>query len=116
MTEIYDYLRLLFARIGVPHCPKCGRQIQSQSIDQIVEQIMRLPTGTKFSVLAPIVKDQKGEHRKILEKLRADGFVRVRVDGDVKNLDEEIKLNKKVKHSIEAVIDRLVMKDGLRTR
>ena len=116
VTEIYDYLRLLFARIGKPHCPKCGRPIQSQSVDQIVEQIMRLPTGTKFSVLAPIVKEQKGEHRKLLEKLRADGFVRVRVDGSIKNLDEEIKLNKKVKHSIEAVIDRLVSKDGMRSR
>ncbi|MBQ9479982.1 MAG: excinuclease ABC subunit UvrA [Selenomonadaceae bacterium] len=116
VTEIYDYLRLLFARIGKPHCPKCGRPIQSQSVDQIVEQIMRLPTGTKFSVLAPIVKEQKGEHRKLLEKLRADGFVRARVDGSIKNLDEEIKLNKKVKHSIEAVIDRLVSKDGMRSR
>ena len=116
VTEIYDYLRLLFARVGKPHRPKCGRPIQSQSLDQIVDRIMRLPTGTKFSVLAPIVKDQKGEHRKVIEKLRADGFVRVRVDGSIKNLDEELKLNKKVKHSIEVVIDRLIAKDGMRAR
>ena len=116
VTEIYDYLRLLFARAGHPHCPKCGRPIQSQSVDQIVGQIMQLPLGTKFSILAPIVKDQKGEHRKVFEQIRRDGYVRMRVDGEIYDASEEVSLEKNKKHTIEVVVDRLVIRDGIRQR
>ena len=116
VTEIYDYLRLLYARVGRPHCPVCGRPIAGQSLDQIVEQILALPEGTKFTVNAPVVRDRKGEFRDVLEELRADGFTRVKVDGEVRLLEEEIVLDKKFKHEIEVVVDRLVLKPDLRQR
>lgn len=116
VTEIYDYLRLLFARIGVPHCPVCGRRIEKQTSDQIVDTILTLPEGAKFQVLAPVVKGRKGEYGKLFEELKAEGFTRVRVDGEVRTLDEEIKLDKKYKHTIDVVVDRLVIKASVRTR
>ena len=116
VTEVYDYLRLLYARIGRPHCPVCGRPIEGQSLDQIVEQILALPEGTKFTVNAPIVRDRKGEFRDLLEELRGDGFTRVKVDGEQRLLEDEIVLDKKFKHTIEVVVDRLVMKADLRQR
>jgi len=116
VTEIYDYLRLLYARVGRPHCPVCGRPIAGQSLDQIVEQILALPEGTKFTVNAPLVRDRKGEFRDVLDELRADGFTRVKVDGEVRLLEEEIVLDKKFKHTIEVVVDRLVLKPDLRQR
>ena len=116
VTEIYDYLRLLYARVGRPHCPVCGRPIAGQSLDQIVEQILALPEGTRFTVNAPVVRDRKGEFRDVLEELRADGFTRVKVDGEQRLLEEEIVLDKKFKHSIEVVVDRLVLKPDLRQR
>jgi excinuclease ABC subunit A len=116
VTEIYDYLRLLYARVGRPHCPICGRPIAGQSLDQIVEQVLALPEGTKFTVNAPVVRDRKGEYRDVLEELRRDGFTRVKVDGEQRLLEEEITLDKKFKHTIEVVVDRLVMKPDLRQR
>src|SRR6187551_1182841 len=116
VTEIYDYLRLLYARIGRPHCPICGRAIAGQSLDQIVEQVLRLDEGTKFTVNAPVVRDRKGEFKDILEELRRDGFTRVKVDGEQRLLEEEFELDKKFKHTIEVVVDRLVMKPDLRQR
>ena len=116
VTEIYDYLRLLYARVGRPHCPICGRPIAGQSLDQIVEQVLALPEGTKFTVDAPIVRGRKGEFRDVLEELRRDGFTRVKVDGEQRLLEEEIVLDKKFKHTIEVVVDRLVMKPDLRQR
>ena len=116
VTEIYDYLRLLYARVGRPHCPVCGRPIAGQSLDQIVEQILALPEGTKFTVNAPIVRDRKGEFRDVLDELRADGFTRVKVDGEIRLLEEEIVLDKKFKHEIDVVVDRLVLKPDLRQR
>ncbi|HSG14360.1 MAG TPA: excinuclease ABC subunit UvrA [Gaiellaceae bacterium] len=116
VTEVYDYLRLLFARIGRPHCPVCGRAIAGQSLDQIVEQVLRLGEGTKFTVNAPVVRDRKGEFRDVLDELRRDGFTRVKVDGEQRLLEEEIVLDKKFKHTIEVVVDRLVMKPELRQR
>ncbi|HXF98800.1 MAG TPA: excinuclease ABC subunit UvrA [Gaiellaceae bacterium] len=116
VTEIYDYLRLLYARIGRPHCPVCGRPITGQSLDQIVEQVLRLPEGTRFTVNAPVVRDRKGEFKDVLEELRRDGFTRVKVDGEQRLLEEEIELDKKYKHTIEVVVDRLVMKPDLRQR
>src|SRR5512134_3411308 len=116
VTEIYDYLRLLFARVGRPHCPVCGRPIAGQSIESIVDQVLRLPEGTKFTVNAPVVRDRKGEYRDVFEELRADGFTRVKVDGELRVLEEPIELDKKFKHTIEVVVDRLVMKPDLRTR
>ncbi len=116
VTEIYDYLRLLYARIGRPHCPICGRPIAGQSLDQIVEQVLRLPEGTKFTVNAPVVRDRKGEYKDVLEELRRDGFTRVKVDGEQRLLEETIELDKKYKHTIEIVVDRLVMKADLRQR
>jgi excinuclease ABC subunit A len=116
VTEIYDYLRLLYARIGRPHCPVCGRPIAAQSIESVVDQVMRLPEGTKFTVNAPVVRDRKGEYKDLLEQLRGEGFTRVKVDGAQRTLDEEIVLDKKYKHTIEVVIDRLVMKADLRHR
>ena len=114
VTEIYDYLRLLYARVGRPHCPVCGRPIAGQSLDQIVEQILALPEGTRFTVNAP-TRDRKGEFRDVLEELRADGFTRVKVD-ETRLLEEEIVLDKKFKHEIEAIVDRLVLKPDLRQR
>jgi len=116
VTEIYDYLRLLYARIGIPHCPVCGRPIERQTSDQIVDRILELAAGTKFQVLAPVVKGRKGEYGKMLDDLKREGFTRVRVDKEIRGLDEEIVLDKKYKHDIDVVIDRLVMKDGVRTR
>jgi excinuclease ABC subunit A len=116
VTEIYDYLRLLFARVGRPHCPVCGRPIAGQSIDSIVEQILALPEGTRFTVNAPVVRDRKGEFRDLFEELRNEGFSRIKVDGEPHTLDEPPALDKKFKHTIEVVVDRLVMKEDLRTR
>lgn len=116
VTEIYDYLRLLFARIGKPHCPKCGKPVKSQSVDQILAQILNLPEGTRFILLAPIVNQQKGTHKNIFDKLSAAGFVRVKVDGKIRELDEKISLAKTKKHTIELVVDRLVNRDGVRSR
>jgi len=116
VTEIYDYLRLLYARVGIPHCPECGRVIERQTPQQIVDRIAELPEGTKFQVLAPVVKGRKGEYGKLLEDLKKEGFTRVRVDREVKGLDEDITLDKKYKHDIEVVVDRLVMKDGITAR
>src|SRR5437870_308498 len=116
VTEIYDYLRLLYARVGRPHCPICGRPIAGQSIDAIVDQVLRLPEGTRFTVNAPVVRDRKGEYKDVFEELRADGFSRVKVDGETYLLEETPELDKKFKHTIEVVVDRLVMKPDLRTR
>ena len=116
VTEIYDYLRLLYARVGIPHCPKCGKEIKRQTIDQIVDKIKELPERTKFQVLAPIVRRKKGEHVKIFENAKKNGYARVRVDGYIYELSEEIKLEKNIKHNIEIIIDRLVIKDGIEKR
>lgn len=116
VTEIYDYLRLLFARIGIPHCPVCGKEIKQQSIDQIVDKILKLPDGTKFQILAPIAKGKKGEFQKELENASKSGFSRARIDGEVTDLSEKIKLKKNIKHNIEIIVDRLVMKDGIASR
>jgi excinuclease ABC subunit A len=116
VTEIYDYLRLLYARVGRPHCPVCGRPIAGQSLESIVDQILALPEGTRFTVNAPVVRDRKGEFRDVLEELRREGFTRVKVDGEQKLLEDEIVLDKKYKHTIEVVVDRLVLKPDLRTR
>src|SRR5881397_228834 len=116
VTEIYDYLRLLYARVGRPHCPVCGRPIAGQSLESIVDQILALPEGTRFTVNAPVVRDRKGEFRDLLEELRNEGFTRVKVDDEVKLLEEPIELDKKFKHAIEVVVDRLVLKPDLRTR
>ena len=113
VTEIYDYLRLLWARVGVPHCPKCGKEIRQQSIDQIVDQIMALPEGTRIQLMAPVVRSRKGEHVKVLEDAKKSGYVRVRVDGIMYDLTEEIKLEKNKKHIIEIVVDRLVIKPDI---
>ena len=116
VTEIYDYLRLLYARIGHPHCPECGRAITGQSAEQIVDQVLRLPEGTKFTVDAPIVRGRKGEFKDIFERLRGEGFTRVKVDGETLLLEDEIALDKKFKHDVAVVVDRLVLKDDLRRR
>ncbi len=116
VTEIYDYFRLLFARAGIPHCPKCGRVIERQSVDQIVDSIMSLPERTKIQLLAPVVRGRKGEHVKILEDAKKSGYVRVRIDGIIYDLSEEIKLEKNKKHAIEIVIDRLIVKEGIEKR
>ena len=116
VTEIYDYLRLLWARIGVPHCPKCGKEIRQQTVDQITDQLMQLPEGTRIQLLAPVVRGRKGEYVKIFEDARKSGYVRARVDGSVYDLSEEIKLDKNKKHNIEIVVDRLVIKNGVAPR
>ncbi len=116
VTEIYDYLRLLYARIGIPHCPKCGREIKKQTVDQMVDQIMALPMRTKIQLLAPVVRGRKGRHEKVLEQAKKSGYVRVRIDGNQYELSEEIKLDKNIKHNIEIVVDRLVIKDGIEAR
>lgn len=116
VTEIYDYFRLLYARIGTPHCPKCGKEIKKQTVDQIVDQIMAMPEGTKLQLLAPVVRGRKGEHAKVFERARRSGYVRVRVDGSLYELSEEIKLDKNIKHNIEIVVDRLVVKEGIERR
>src|SRR5256886_2198813 len=114
VTEIYDYLRLLWARIGHPHCYNCGAPIAAQSAEQIVDQIMMLPEGAKFMVLAPVVRSRKGEYKDLFEHLKSEGFTRVQVDGERRRLDEEIELDKKFKHDIAVVVDRLVMEENLR--
>ena len=116
VTEIYDYLRLLYARIGIPHCPACGREIVWQSVDQIITKLMLLPMGTRFLLLAPVVRSKKGQHEKVFEDARKSGYVRVRVDGIIYELSEDISLDKNKKHTVEIVVDRLVMKEGLRPR
>lgn len=116
VTEIYDYFRLLYARIGIPHCPKCGREIARQSVDQMVDQIMGLGEGTKIQLLAPVVRGRKGEHTKVLERAARSGYVRVRIDGSLYELTEEIKLDKNIKHNIDIVVDRLVVKEGIERR
>ncbi|MBR6479833.1 MAG: excinuclease ABC subunit UvrA, partial [Clostridia bacterium] len=116
VTEIYDYMRLLYARIGIPHCPVCGKEIKAQSVDQIVDQVLDLPEGTKIQLMAPIARGKKGEYTKELEECAKKGFVRARVDGEVRELSEKIKLDKNIKHKIEIIVDRLVIKDGIRTR
>src|SRR3712207_2234140 len=113
VTEIYDYLRLLWARVGTPHCPECGAIIQGQSAEQIIDQVMELDEGTRFMVLAPVVRGRKGEYGKLLEELRAEGYTRVKVDGELRMLEEDIVLDKKFKHDIAVVVDRLVMRAEL---
>jgi excinuclease ABC subunit A len=116
VTEIYDYLRLLYARVGTPHCPICGREIAGQSAEQIVEQVLALPEGVRFTIDAPVVRTRKGEFRDLFAQLRADGYTRVKVDGEQRLLEEPIELDKQIRHTISVVVDRLIMKDGLRTR
>ncbi len=116
VTEIYDYLRLLWARVGTPHCPKCGKEIHQQTIDQIIDQVVALPEATRIQVLAPVIRGKKGEHQKVFEDARKSGYVRVRVDGSLYELTEEIKLNKNQKHSIEIVVDRLVIREDITRR
>ena len=116
VTEIYDYFRLLYARIGIPHCPKCGKEIKKQTVDQMVDEIMRLEEGTKFQLLAPIVRGRKGEHVKVFQNAKRSGYVRVRVDGNLYDLSEEIKLEKNKKHNIEIIVDRLVRREGIEKR
>lgn len=119
VTEIYDYFRLLYARIGIPHCPNCGKEIKRQTVDQIVDQVMALPEGTKIQLLAPVVRGRKGEHAKVFERARRSGYVRVRIDGNLYDLTEEaedFKLEKNFKHNIEIVVDRLVVKEGIERR
>ena len=116
VTEIYDYLRLLYARIGIPHCPKCGKEIRKQSVDQMVDQIMSLPERTKVQILAPVVRGRKGTHVKVLDRAKKSGYVRVRIDGNLYELSEEISLDKNIKHTIEIVVDRLVIKPGIEKR
>ena len=116
VTEIYDYMRLLYARIGIPHCPKCGKEIKKQTVDQMVDQIMAMPERTKLQLLAPVVRGRKGEHVKVLEQARKSGYVRVRIDGSLYELSEEIKLDKNIKHNIEIVVDRLIVREGIEKR
>ena len=116
VTEIYDYMRLLYARIGIPHCPKCGKEIRRQTVDQMVDQLMALPERTKIQLLAPVVRGRKGEHVKVLESARKSGYVRVRIDGNLYELSEEIKLEKNIKHNIEIVVDRLAIREGIEKR
>ena len=116
VTEIYDYLRLLFARIGHPHCPQHGIEITAQTVEQMVDRILEYPERTRLQIMAPVVKGRKGEFVKLLEDIRKQGFVRVRVDGEIRDLAEDIKLEKNKKHSIEVVVDRIVVKDGIQAR
>ena len=116
VTEIYDYMRLLYARVGIPHCPKCGKEIHKQSIDQMVDHIMAMPERTKIQLLAPVVRGRKGEHAKALDQARKSGYVRVRIDGNLYELSEDIKLDKNIKHNIEIVVDRLIVKEGIEKR
>lgn len=116
ITEVYDYMRLLYARIGVPHCPKCGKEIHQQSLDQMVDKIMQLPDKTRIQILAPVIRGRKGEHVKLFETIKKNGFVRVRVDGEIFEVSEELKLDKNKKHNIEIVVDRIVIKEGIESR
>ena len=116
VTEIYDYLRLLYARVGVPHCPVCGRVISQQSVDEMVDAVLKLEEGTKFQVLAPVVRQRKGTQQKELDAARRAGYARVKIDGNMYDLDEEIALEKNIKHTVEIVVDRLAMRKGIRGR
>ena len=116
VTEIYDYLRLLYARVGTPHCPECGDVISKQSIDQMVEQILREEEGSRLVILSPIITNRKGEFKKVFDDLRKNGFIRVRVNGEMQELSEEITLSKTKKHTIEVVVDRIKLKDGIQSR
>ncbi|MCU6747740.1 excinuclease ABC subunit UvrA [Faecalicatena acetigenes] len=116
VTEIYDYFRLLYARVGIPHCPKCGREIKKQTVDQMVDQVMALPEGTRIQLLAPVVRGRKGTHTKLFERAKKSGYVRVRVDGNLYELSEEIQLDKNIKHTIEIIVDRLIVKPGIEKR
>ena len=116
ITEIYDYYRLLFARIGVPHCPNCGKPITTQTVDQIIDKVLEYEEGTRIQVLAPMVRRAKGTHKKLLEDIKKEGFVRVRVNGELFELEEDIILDKNKKHTIEVVIDRLIIKAGIQKR
>ena len=116
VTEIYDYFRLLYARIGIPHCPKCRKVISKQTVDQMCDEIMKLPEGTKFQILSPVVRGRKGEHVKVFQQAKKSGFVRVKVDDSLYDLNEEIKLDKNKKHTIEIVVDRLVVREGMHMR
>ena len=116
VTEIYDYMRLLWARVGVPHCPKCGKEIRQQTIDQIIDQIMALGDGTRLQIMAPVIRGRKGEHAKVLENARRSGYVRVRVDGNLYDLSEEIPMEKNVKHTVEVVVDRLILRPDIQQR
>ena len=116
VTEIYDYLRLLYARIGIPHCPICGREISQQTIDQMVDTLMTLPAGTKLQLLAPIVRNRKGQYAKELESAKKSGFVRARIDGIMYELAEQIQLDKNKKHNIEIIVDRIIIKEGIESR
>jgi excinuclease ABC subunit A len=116
VTEIYDYLRLLYARIGRPHCPRCGREISQQTVDQMVDAVMEMPEGTKIQVLSPVVRGRKGEHQKLLENIKKDGFMRVRIDGEIVEVGEEIKLDKNKKHNIEIIVDRIIVRPGVESR
>ena len=116
VTEIYDYIRLLYARIGVPYCPKCGKKIEKQTIDQIVDNVLELPENTRIQILAPVIRGRKGEYKKLLEDFQKDGFVRARVDGNIVDLSDDIDIDRKKKHNIDIVIDRLVIKNDIRAR
>lgn len=116
VTEIYDYLRLLYARVGIPHCPVCGKEIRRTTVDQVIDKILSLPEGTKFMLLSPVVREKKGMHQKIFDDAKKSGFVRVRVDGSIWDLSEKIELDKNLKHSIDIIVDRLVIRDGIRSR
>ena len=116
VTEIYDYIRLLYARIGIPHCPKCGKKIEKQSIDQIIDNIMNLKEGTRIQILAPVIRGRKGEYKKLLEDFQKEGFVRARIDGEVYELSDDIDIDRKKKHTIELIVDRLVIKEDIRGR
>ena len=116
VTEVYDYLRLLWARVGTPHCPKCGKEIKQQTIDQIIDQVLALPEGTRIQVMAPVIRGKKGEHAKVFEDAKRSGYVRVRADGNLYELDEEIKLEKNKKHSIEIIVDRLIIRPDIQQR
>ncbi|HML49772.1 MAG TPA: excinuclease ABC subunit UvrA, partial [Clostridia bacterium] len=116
VTEIHDYLRLLYARVGIPHCPKCGREIAQQSVDQMIDQVLSLPEGTRLQIMAPVVRARKGEHVKLMEDLRKSGFVRVRVDGEIYDTGEPPALDKQKKHTIEVVVDRLVVRPNIKSR
>ena len=118
VTEIYDFLRLLFATVGIPHCPKCGREVVPQSVDEIVDQIMSMPQGSKIMLLSPVIRDKKGEFLTTLKNIQSEGFARVKIDGEIVNLTEldEIKIDKNLRHNIEIVIDRLVIKEGITSR
>lgn len=116
VTEIYDHLRLLYARIGIPHCIECGREIKRQSVDQMVDQIKALPQGSKILLLAPVVRRGKGTHEKVLDQAKKNGYVRIRIDGNQYDLSEEIVLDKNIKHNIEIIVDRVVVKSGIQPR